>query len=643
MANRLIDEDSLYLRQHANNPVNWYPWTKEAFDKALREDKPIFLSIGYSSCHWCHVMERESFENEEIAKELNENFICIKVDKEERPDIDRYFQDVFVTMNARAGGWPLSIFMTPQKIPFYSATYIPPTPKYGIVGFLELIKTIAKSYKDDRESLIKKGKEVLKFLEPKSKIEATKITKSLEDIFISQIKQLYEKEFGGFSSSPKFPHASILEACLSLYQLRGDKELKDILIHTLDSMTLGGLYDIVDGGFCRYSTDNRWLVPHFEKMTYDNGLLAHILIRAYEVTNLERFRELAYQTLDFMIDKMMQDNLFFSASDADSNGVEGEYFVYSYDEVIDAFKKGGINNPKEVAKSLSITPSGNFEGKNIARFKNTSLRDDKEIKRAIEILRSLREKREYPTIDKKIQSSQNAMVIRALFSAGRENSKYLKQAIKSLEALEKKLANRLNLYHSSLIDKAPKQNSFLEDYAWWILALIEAYETTLDENYLIRATALSNEAIKRFYRGGRWLFDDGEFKRFDEDSDTSYPSSLSIMVNNLLSLRSLSDSIYEKFIFKTLEVNSYNLMRQPVARATLALMAIRYQRDDLIIKANSKLLSKYISERLRVGYPFLLYKLTFDKSFMLCNNSSCFMSSKEFSEVAQAVNKYLNS
>ncbi len=640
MSNYLIDEDSPYLQQHANNPVDWYPWCEEAFNRAKQEDKAIFLSIGYSSCHWCHVMERESFENEEIANILNRYFISIKVDREERPDIDKHFQEVFITMNGRAGGWPLSIFMTPQKIPFYSATYIPPKPRYGMLGFTEILETIAIKYRKDFKTLEQKGQEVLDYIKPKSKIEATKIDSSLESTIIKQIKQLYEPKFGGFSGAPKFPHASTLRLGFSLYQLNADRELEKILKHTLKTMTLGGLYDLVDGGFCRYSTDDAWLIPHFEKMTYDNALLAEVYIKAGLVFSDNELEKIGYKTLDFMIDKMMEDNLFFSASDADTQGEEGKYFIYSYDEVFNTLKDAQVSDINGVIKKLGVSKEGNFEGKNIIRLQDFKEHNEPNILEALRLLRSLRDDREYPFIDKKIQTSWNAMMIRTLFIAGRYKDRYLTQAIKSLEALEKKMAIGVELYHSSLLDSTPKIEGFLEDYAWLISALLEGYRATLEEKYLMRAIDLANEAIRRFYLGGRWKIDNGEFKEICDDTDSSYPSALAVMIEALLGIFTLEEPVYEKFISRTLEVHSYQLMRQPISRPTLTEATIRYLRDEFIVKSKQSKLKEHIEDIETVGYPWLWFKSSVDNNFMLCGRRECFASENSFEDIVKAVESY---
>ena len=629
MANRLINEESPYLQQHANNPVDWYPWCQEAFERAKKEGKAIFLSIGYSSCHWCHVMERESFENEEIAKKLNENFISIKVDKEERPDIDRHFQEVYIKMNNKPGGWPLSIFMTPDKIPFYSATYIPPIANYGMMGFGELLDIIAKSYKNDPKMLEGKGQEVLNALKPKTKIEATKITEQLIEIASKQIKQVYDKANGGFGQAPKFPHASSINLALDLYKLTKDSELKNIVTHTLDSMLLGGIYDLVDGGFSRYSTDNIWLIPHFEKMTYDNALMAKVLIKAHNTFNIKRYKEFAIEIVDFMLDKMSQDNLFFSASDADTNGIEGEYFTFDYNEVKDVFEKNGIDT--NLLYDLSITKNGNFDGKSIVRLSNIELRNDEQVKKALSVLKELRSKKEYPFIDKKVITSWNAMMIDAIYELSKIEPRYVEVANSALKALEDKMVDNIKIYHSCLIQNSPTVDGFLEDYAWLINAHLQSYSVTLDELELIKATNLANEAVRRFYKDGKWQISDGEFKNFEQDYDSTYTSSVSLMANNLLTLRSLVEPIYEKFAFKTLEVNSYNLMRQPISRPTLTNAAIRYIKDDVIIKAKEELLKELIGVDFK--YPYTLLKVTLDANYQVCTNKSCFATAKSKEEL----------
>jgi len=642
MANHLKNEHSPYLQQHADNPVDWYPWGEKAFQKAKKEHKPIFLSIGYSSCHWCHVMEHESFEDEKTAKILNEKFVSIKVDREERPDIDKYFQDVYRLMNGRPGGWPTSIFLTEDLKPFYSATYIPDEPKYGMMSFKALLDVIADKYKNEKKTLVTEADRILQHLNPKEdKIQATKLDESIISRVLDQAKQLFDSKDGGFNKAPKFPQASTLDLLLDLYRLTGEKEALNMSILSLSSMARGGLYDRVEGGFCRYSTDNEWLVPHFEKMTYDNALLSEVYLKAYHVTNNDFYKDIAFETIDFMLEKMSQDKLFYSASDADTEGEEGKYFVYTYEKALKSFDKAGIPSDahKKLAKALHITKGGNFEGKNIIRVDDPSSLDIPYYKKAIEALQKRREKRVYPFIDTKVLVSWNAMMIKSLFKAARTDSKYLNPAIKSLDKLLETMYINSQLFHSTLIGKEPKIQAFLEDYAFLGETLIEAYESTLDETYLITATKLANAAIEKYYENGKWKFSRGEFETDADIYDSSYPSSVSTMISLLYSLSSLVDIVYKKFVFKTLEIYSYDVMRQPISTPKMSRMVIRYLKDDIIIKAKEEKLALHITELDSITYPFTLIKNDTNDGFMLCNSNSCFGHEKDFEGILKFLEK----
>jgi len=642
MANHLKNEHSPYLQQHADNPVDWYPWGEKAFKKAQKENKPIFLSIGYSSCHWCHVMEHESFVDEKTAKILNENFISIKVDREERPDIDKHFQDVYRLMNGRPGGWPTSIFLTEDLKPFYSATYIPDEPKYGMMSFKALLDVITDKYKNEKETLVNEADRILQHLNPKEdKIQATKLDESIIGRVLDQANQLFDSKDGGFNKAPKFPQASTLDLLLDLYRLTGEKEALNMSILSLSSMARGGLYDRVEGGFCRYSTDNEWLVPHFEKMTYDNALLSEVYLKAYHVTNNDFYKDIAFETIDFMLDKMSQDRLFYSASDADTEGEEGKYFVYSYDKALKSFEKAGIpgKEHEKLAETLHITKEGNFEGKNIIRVDDPSSLDIPYYTQAIEALKKRREKRVYPFIDTKVLVSWNAMMIKSLFKAARTDSKYLKSAIKSLDKLLETMYINSQLFHSTLIGKEPKIQAFLEDYAFLGETLIEAYESTLDETYLITATKLANSAIEKYYENGKWKFSRGEFETDADIYDSSYPSSVSTMISLLYSLSSLVDIVYKKFVFKTLEIYSYDVMRQPISTPKMSRMVIRYLKDDIIIKATEEKLTLCITELDTITYPFTFIKNDMNDGFMLCNSNSCFGHEKDFEGILKFLEK----
>ncbi|MBD3791359.1 MAG: thioredoxin domain-containing protein [Campylobacterales bacterium] len=643
MANHLQNEYSPYLQQHAQNPVDWYPWGEEAFQKAQKENKPIFLSIGYSACHWCHVMERESFENEATARILNKHFVSIKVDREERPDIDKHFQEVYQLMNGRPGGWPASIFLSQDLKPIYAATYIPDEPKYGMMSFGSLLEVIAEKYQTEKGLLIEKADEILGFINSrKEKIQATRLDESIITRFVDQAKQLFDHRNGGFNKAPKFPQTSLLKLLLDLYRITGDNEALQMATHSLVSMSKGGLRDLVDGGFCRYSTDDKWLVPHFEKMTYDNALISELYLKAFHTTGEDFYKRVAFETLDFMLEKMCEKGLFYSASDADTEGEEGKYFVYSYEKAIKSFAKADI--PKEVhhalAQALHITQQGNFEGKNIIRVDDPVHTDIPYYDEAIAALKKRREEKHlYPFIDKKVLVSWNAMMIKSLFQAGRIETRYLEDAKTSLEALLESMYIHSQLFHSTLIGKKPKIHAFLEDYAYLADALIEAYRSTLDETYLVTATRLANNAIERYYNNGLWKFSRGEFETNADIYDSSYPSAMAVMLSVLHSLSSLVDTVYKKFVFKTLEIHSYDLMRQPISSPLMSAMVVRYLKDDIIIKATEERLLKNAPGIDAVTYPFSYLKHDTNDGFMICNSSSCFGHEKAFDHVLEYLNQ----
>lgn len=640
MANHLKNEHSPYLQRHADNPVDWYPWGEEAFARARKENKAIFLSIGYSSCHWCHVMEHESFENEATAKILNEHFIAIKVDREERPDIDKHFQKVYQLMNQRPGGWPTSIFLTQDQKPFYSATYIPDEPRYGMMSFSSLLEVIADKYKKDKNLLSEKAEEILRFLNPKEdKIQATKLDLSIISRVSDQAKQLFDNEHGGFNKAPKFPQASILDLLLDVYRITKEEETLNMVLHSLTRMAKGGLRDLVEGGFCRYSTDNEWLVPHFEKMTYDNALLCEVYLKAYRVSGNDFYKTVAFETIDFMINNMSEDALFYSASDADTEGEEGKYFVYTYEKALKSFEKAGIPSKEHaaLAKALHITEEGNFEGKNIIRVDDPAQINIPYYNEALGALKKRREKRTYPFIDKKVLVSWNAMMVKSLFKASRTENAYLKPAIKSLDALLKSMYINSELFHSTLLGKKPKIKAFLEDYAYLADTLIEAYESTLDETYLITATKLANAAIEKYYVQGKWKFSRGEFETDADIYDSSYPSSVSTMLSVLYSISSLVDGVYKKFVFKTLEIYSHDVMRQPISTPRMSRMVIRYLKDDIVIKATEEKLKKHIKDLDSLPHPFSLFRNDVNDGFMLCNSNACFGHEKSFSDIIEVL------
>ena len=627
MSNRLIKEDSPYLQQHANNPVDWYPWCDEAFAIAKKEKKAIFISIGYSSCHWCHVMEHEVFENEDIAKILNKDFICIKVDREERPDLDQYYQKVHLMLNRRPGGWPTSIFSTYDNEPFFAGTYIPPKNREKMLGFEELITIISTKFKEEDAELFKNAKEIQGFLEKKDRpTEAAHFTKDFAQKFLRQANTYYDTENGGFSESPKFPQTAILATLLQLHQLLGSKEALEMVTHTLDNMSKGGMYDLIDGGFCRYSVDKEWLVPHFEKMTYDNALLTEVYLNAFKITKNKNYKTIAYETIDFMTDKMMQDNLFYSASDADTEGVEGKYFVYDYEEVEKLLGK-------DAASELSITYDGNFEGSSIARVNGTERTENFDSSK--KVLKELRASRTYPFIDKKVLVTSNAMMIKTLFIASH------KQAETTLTALLNKMYINGKLYHSALIDKEPKIEAFLEDYAYLSQALIAAFTYTQNKKYLILAQQIATDAIANFFKEGRWLFGTTDIITEADINDSGYPAAVAVMVEVLFGLGVLIDSKFTLLAKKSLEFYSVKLVKNPFFFARLSSAALHLDFNDLIIKASHNDIKQMKNSFKDTGYPFIFLTKTEDANSTLCSSESCFAKVETQNELINIIKNYL--
>jgi hypothetical protein len=640
MKNKLQYEDSPYLRQHKNNPIDWYPWCDEAFEKAKNENKPIFISIGYSSCHWCHVMEHEVFENETVAEFVNEHFICIKVDREERPDIDKHYQEVYQLLNRRAGGWPTSIFATPQNKPFYAGTYIPLNNREQMLGFSEITKIIAEKIAKKDEQLFKNADEIVNYLKPSDHPQkATKLHEDFYKNFLLQVKNNYESVYGGFSHSPKFPQTATLTTLLNIFSLYGEQEAKDIVEKTLSTMCLGGMYDLVQGGFCRYSTDEKWLIPHFEKMTYDNALLCELYTKMYFTCKDENYLTIAKESADFMLQYMQEDNLFYSASDADDEGGEGFYFTYTYDEVYDALLEANFdeNEIPSILQALHISHKGNFEERNIIRYEESKKNDW--YPKVISVLASIRETRTYPFIDKKVQTSWNAMMIKALFALGKTDERYCEIAKKHLDRLLETMFLDGELYHATLIHKVPKIKAFLEDYAFLGSALISAYEATSEELYLIYAQRFANKALEEFYDNGRWFFSKGEFTTQAEIGDNTYPSSVSVMIDLLLSLGSFVEDKYRVFAFKTLEYNSYELGRRPLYYPYMLSQMIRYLKGDRIIKTSSKNLKNNASTIASINYPYILQYTTQSEEFLVCGQESCFANTHNATELDSIINK----
>lgn len=493
--NRLSDQTSPYLLQHADNPVDWYPWCEEAFETAEREDKPVFLSIGYSTCHWCHVMAHESFEDPEVAALLNEYFISIKVDREERPDLDSVYMSVCQAFTGN-GGWPMTIFLTPDRNPFFAGTFFPKTARYGQIGLMELLPIIHEKWATDRSTLLKPMDEVLSFLNGRNETGGV-----LDEKLISKAIGIYKKNFdclyGGFSEPPKFPAAHNLLFLMKYYERNSDQEVLQMVEKTLQQMARGGLFDHVGGGFCRYSTDRFYLVPHFEKMLYDNALLIHAYCKAYQLTGNPMYCEVAERTAAYILREMTApEGGFYCAQDADSEGCEGLFYLFEPEEIIALL---GEESGEKWNSRYDITKEGNFEGKSIPNrlhgsFHIAGLEEQRQA------VYEYRKQRVPLHRDDKILTSWNALMAAALCQLFRVTGKgeWLQAAEKAWHFVMEELYDGSALYVSYRNGKRSGKG-FLDDYAYGIYALLALYGATYKEEYREMAEQFCEKAVQDFH------------------------------------------------------------------------------------------------------------------------------------------------
>jgi uncharacterized protein len=490
MANRLANETSPYLLQHKDNPVDWYAWGEEALARAREEEKPILLSIGYSACHWCHVMERESFEDPETAALMNARFVCIKLDREERPDLDAIYMEACQAMTG-AGGWPLNVFLTPEQVPFYAGTYFPPDSRMGVPGWRSVLVAVADAWEQRRDEIRTGGARIAERLRGGALLAASKEPmdpRSLDEA-VAGLRSQYDQAHGGFGGAPKFPPASALEFLLR----RGETEMTS---HTLRAMASGGMYDQVGGGFARYSVDPYWLVPHFEKMLYDNALLARAYLHGWQVTGDALFRRVCEETLDWLLREMRgPEGGFFSALDADSEGVEGKFYVWTVAEMREAL--AGEPDAEEAIAWFGATDRGNFEGRNIpVRGPGSPERLDDWRRRLYEV----RAQRVWPGLDDKRLTSWNALTISALAEAGAvlERVDYLDAAGACADFVLRDLRDGEGRLLRTWKDGRAKLNAYLEDHAFLLEALLTLYEARFESRWFVEARALADTMIARF-------------------------------------------------------------------------------------------------------------------------------------------------
>ncbi|MFA9378448.1 MAG: thioredoxin domain-containing protein [Lachnotalea sp.] len=635
-ANKLIKEKSPYLLQHAYNPVNWYPWGEEAFEKAKTEDKPIFLSIGYSTCHWCHVMAHESFENIEVATILNKNFISIKVDKEERPDIDSIYMNMCQSLTG-SGGWPTTIFMSSNQQPFFAGTYFPTQSRYGIIGFTDLIVSIGEKWVQDKEKLIQSGNEITKLLK-KEEIEKSDLSTDLITGAMQLFKKSFDKTYGGFGNAPKFPTAHNLLFLMEYYENTKDKEALEMVEKTLIQMYKGGIFDHIGFGFSRYSTDRFFLAPHFEKMLYDNALLMISYSKAFAITNNKLFKEVAEKIAEYVLRELTHPKGgFYCAQDADSEGVEGKYYVFDYSEIIQLL---GNEIGVEFNDYYGITKEGNFEGKSIPNLL-TNTKSDGRFDSYLNTVYDYRKSRTLLHLDDKILTSWNALMIAAFAILYRVvgNEKYLEVAQNACCFLEENLTVKDTLY-VSFRDGKISNKGFIDDYAFYIYALINMYESTLENSYLERAISLNNKAIDEFYdkeNSGFYLYGKNNetlILKPKETYDGAMPSGNSVMAYNLVKLASITKNMdLDKLAKEQLEFMASHASHY-LAGYSFYLMALSlyiYPSKEVVCV----LRNKKDREKIRGTFAFHTsvtiletgndeYKLMNEKTtFYVCENRSC--------------------
>ena len=509
--NQLIHETSPYLLQHAYNPVNWYPWNQDALDRAKQENKPILLSIGYSACHWCHVMEHESFENNEIATLMNGHFINIKVDREERPDLDEIYMQATIAMNQGHGGWPMTVFLTPDQEPIFAGTYFPPSDKWGRPGFSTVLQNIAAAWENDQEGIVKQATRFTNRLRESIQVTSPMTVGQMEiETAVEQYSTDFDAQYGGFGQAPKFPPATGLSFLLRHYHRTNDEHTLTMVRKTLDAMAAGGIYDQIGGGFARYSTDTRWLVPHFEKMLYDNALLSRTYIEAYQVTQNENYRRIATETLDYILREMTAvEGGFYSATDADSEGVEGKFFVWTPQEIQAAL--GNKEDARQFCAYYDITEGGNWEGRSIPHIPRSldQVANDlhctpDELWATLERVRSkvyqFRLQRVPPGLDDKIITAWNGMMIGTMAEAARVlgNQRYLTAATRAADFLLTTLSQPGNRLLRTYREGKAHLQACLEDYAYFSEALIDLYEAGGEERYLYEAASLAERIVEDF-------------------------------------------------------------------------------------------------------------------------------------------------
>lgn len=639
--NKLKNEISPYLLQHADNPVDWYPWGEEAFEKAKKEDKPIFLSIGYSSCHWCHVMEHESFEDKEVAKVLNQNFISVKVDREERPDIDNIYMTACQLIGGNCG-WPLNLFLNHDLKPFFAGTYFPKETRYGRMGFMDLLDRVSTQWKSNRDKINESANAISDAISQDIAKEGSEFNEAVLDSAYSAFAQNYDSEYGGFGIRPKFPSPHNLTFLLRYYKQTGRNDALDMVTHTLTEMRKGGIYDHIGYGFHRYSTDNIWLLPHFEKMLYDQATLLRAYTEAYQITGNPVFKQTAFEIVEYVERDMTGENgEFYSAEDADSEGVEGKYYVWDLEEIqeilgddaqkfieiYNIYRKGNYTEEAQGHGAGGNIPHIDFSPQELAkalRVEESEIR--KELNKFRKKLYNERIKRVPPFKDKKALTDWNAHFTASLAFAARAFSEtsFLRMAERNMNFIEKNMLQDGKVYHTYLDGKSAK-DAHIDDYAYLSQAYLELYYSTLDTEYLENSIKFTDLAVEKFWdkeKGGFFFSEEGKsdlIARTKDYYDNAIPSGNSIMLNNLVKIGKITGNTkYSEMANKMLNSISEVVSQAPTAFAELlsgAMLAYKPSYEVVII-GNDNLSQKMLNAINRNYIPnmVLVYKENDEKN-----------------------------
>jgi len=584
--NRLAEETSPYLLQHAYNPVQWYPWGPEAFEAAKRENKPIFLSVGYSACHWCHVMERESFENPQIAKIMNDHFINVKVDREERPDVDQIYMSAVQAMTDH-GGWPMSVFLTPDLKPFFGGTYFPPEDRRGMAGFPRVLHGVNQAWMDRKDEILSSASDLTERIKQMGTVPPG--TGPLHEVLIEHasraLARIYDSIHGGFGSAPKFPHPMDLKLLLRRFGRSGESHPLQMARHTLEKLARGGIYDHLGGGFARYSTDHQWLVPHFEKMLYDNALLTSAYLEAFQITRDPEFSQVVRETFDYVLDRMTgSDGEIHATEDADSEGVEGKYYVWSLAEVIEVL---GPERAKVFAAVYDVTEQGNWEHQNVLNLpKSITERavelglDDAALRRNLAEDRAklleAREKRVPPGKDTKVLTSWNGLMIGSLAEGSRvlQEPRYLEAARKAAGFILDRMRSDNGLLLHTYKDGRARFNGYLDDYSHFIDGLTRLFEVSGESRWLLSALELAQSMIDEFHDpvGGGFYYTGQNHEelivRQKDYQDNALPSGNAMAATALARLGALTGRDDLNALARTtLEAVKLYLERAPMAMA----------------------------------------------------------------------------